>query len=95
MKSQTIVMANQDKLLDRVDVRIDRAVEKAFEKYNKSRQHSKYVTPKKAMETLNVKVSKLQQLRNNDEIKYSKTSNRGIMYEYDSLIEYLDRNLVE
>lgn len=95
MKSQTIVMANQDELLERIDIRVDKAIEKAFEKYNKGRRHAKYVKPQEAMKTLNVKVSKLQSLRNNFEIRYSMTSSRGFMYEYDSLIEYLDRNLVE
>ncbi|QMU65997.1 MAG: hypothetical protein GKR88_18075 [Flavobacteriaceae bacterium] len=85
-----MVVVNQDELI----ADIQQTIEKAFDRYNANR-HPKYVTPKAAMETLGVRISKLQQLRNNDEIRYSMTSSRGIMYQYDSLIEYLDRNLVE
>ena len=89
MKSQTIVMVDQDELLTKVEL----IIEKSLEKYV-SQKNPIYVSPKRAMEILNIKVSKLQQLRNEYDIQYSKPSSRGIMYRYDSLIEYLDRNIV-
>ncbi len=90
MKSQTVSMVDQQKILEAVE----KTIEKAFEKYQTQR-HPKYVSPQAAMEILGVRVSKLQTLRNNFEIRYSMTSNRGIMYEYQSLIDYLDRNVVK
>jgi len=81
---------DKEELLAEMEIRFDRILTN----YDVSKQ-PKYVNPKTAMETLGVRISKLQQLRNNDEIKYAKTSNRGIMYDYQSLIDYLDRKVVE
>ncbi|MGH1387874.1 hypothetical protein [Kordia sp.] len=90
MNNKEMVLVSKTKLLDA----IQKVVENALETHNTDKQ-PKYVCPKTAMATLNVKTSKLQQLRNCDEIKYSKTSSRGLMYDYQSLIDYLDRKVVE
>ena len=81
---------DKEELLAEIEIRFDRILKN----YN-TRKQPKYVNPKMAMEILGVRISKLQQLRNSDEIKYAKTSNRGIMYDYQSLIDYLDRQVVE
>lgn len=90
MSPDELVIVKKEELLEDIQQLLDQALEQ----HNAKRQ-PKYVKPKLAMTILNVKTSKLQQLRNNDEIKYSKTSNRGIMYDYQSLIDYLDRKVVE
>ena len=89
MKSQKIAMIGLEELLTKIEITVD----KAFEKHQ-AKKYPKYVTPKVAREILGIGISKLQQLRNTDEIVYTRTSNRGFLYLYESLISYLDKNVV-
>ena len=86
---QEIVMISKEELFAQLREQLTEIVGQ-----QKATTIPRYVTPQVAMEILNVKVSKLQSLRNNYEIKYSRTSSRGLMYNYQSLMDYLDRNQV-
>ena len=53
----------------------------------------KWVTEEKAKELLNVKArSTMQELRDNGEIRYSQPRKRIILYDRDSINDYLERH---
>lgn len=55
--------------------------------------HDKWVSPERAMEILNIKSkTTLQSLRNTGAIIYTQPQKRIILYDYDSLTEYLNNN---
>ena len=51
----------------------------------------KWIDPKEAMAKLNCKISKLQTLRDEGKIRFSKPSKKIILYDRDSIDEYLDK----
>lgn len=55
-------------------------------------KEEKWILPEKAMEMLNVKTTKLQELRDNNEIQISQPTKKVILYNIDSIREYLDRH---
>lgn len=70
---------------------IDEVVERLKEKHKI--QHDKWVSPERAMEILNIKSkTTLQNLRNTGAIIYTQPQKRIILYDYDSLINYLNEN---
>lgn len=51
----------------------------------------KWVSPERAMEILNIKSkTTLQKLRDNGEIVFTQPQKKIILYDYESLMEYLD-----
>jgi hypothetical protein len=50
----------------------------------------KWISPARAMELLNIKKTTLQTLRTSSLIIFTKPSPKIILYEYDSIIKYLD-----
>ncbi len=70
---------------------IEEVVDRLKEKHKVT--HDKWVSPERAMEVLNIKSkTTLQNLRNEGAIKYTQPQKRIILYDYDSLNEYLDNN---
>lgn len=55
-------------------------------------QEDKWILPEVAMEMLGVKKTKLQDLRNTGEIIFSQPSKKVILYDVDSIREYLGRH---
>lgn len=69
-------------------------VEEVYQRL-KSENHiqDKWLSPEDAMELLNIKSkTTLQKLRDEGEIRFSQPKKRIILYDRDSLEEYLDRN---
>lgn len=52
----------------------------------------KWVPPQEAMILLNVKKTKLQSLRNEGRIRYAQPDRKTILYDRDSINEYLEKN---
>jgi len=52
----------------------------------------KWILPEKAMEMLGVKTTKLQELRDSGEIEISQPSRKVILYNIESIREYLNRH---
>jgi hypothetical protein len=52
----------------------------------------KWILPDKAMEMLGVKTTKLQELRDRSEILVSQPSKKVILYNIDSIREYLNKH---
>ena len=53
----------------------------------------KWITPERAMEVLNVKSkTTLQKLRDTGAITFTQPQKKIILYDYDSIMEYLDQN---
>lgn len=71
---------------------LDKTLEYLEGKINPS--HPRWVTPDEAMKMLNIGVSTLQKLRNEGKIVYSKISNKNIMYDYQSILDFLEENKV-
>ncbi len=70
---------------------IEEVVDRLKEKHKVT--HDKWVSPERAMEVLNIKSkTTLQNLRNEGAIKYTQPQKRIILYDYDSLNEYLENN---
>ena len=55
-------------------------------------KEEKWILPEKAMEMLGVKTTKLQELRDNGEIEISQPSKKVILYNIDSIREYLNKH---
>lgn len=55
-------------------------------------KHEKWILPDEAMEMLGVKKTKLQELRDTGAIAFSQPSRKVILYDSDSILEYLDKN---
>lgn len=56
-------------------------------------QNDKWVSPERAMELLNIKSkTTLQNLRDTGAIVFTQPQKKIILYDYDSLIQYLDKH---
>lgn len=56
-------------------------------------KNDKWVSPERAMEVLNIKSkTTLQKLRDTGKITYSQPQKKIILYDYDSILEYIDSN---
>lgn len=70
---------------------IEEVVERIKEKQNVPKE--KWVTPERAMEILNIKSkTTLQKLRDEGVITFTQPQKKIILYDYDSIMEYLEVN---
>ena len=70
---------------------IEEVVDRIKEKQKITKE--KWVTPKRAMEILNIKSkTTLQKLRDTGVITFTQPQKKIILYEYDSILEYLNKN---
>ena len=68
---------------------VEEVVERLKEKHNIP--HDKWVTPERAMKLLNVKSkTTLQTLRDNGKITFTQPQKKLILYDYDSIMDYLE-----
>jgi len=73
---------------------IEEVVDRLKEKFET--QNEVWVTPERAMELLNVKAkSTMQILRDTGAITYTQPQRKIILYKYDSIMEYLEKNKKE
>ena len=71
---------------------IETVVEK-LSGYSNNEDNWKWVSDEKAMQLLNIKSkTTLQELRDNGEIRFTQPRKKIIMYDRDSLNEYLEKN---
>lgn len=67
---------------------IEDVVERLKEKQNIV--HDKWISPERAMEVLNIKSkTTLQKLRDEGQITFSQPQKKIILYDYDSILDYL------
>ena len=67
---------------------IEDVVERLKEKQNI--KHDKWISPERAMEVLNIKSkTTLQKLRDEGQITFSQPQKKIILYDYDSILNYL------
>lgn len=67
---------------------IEDVVERLKEK--QSITHDKWISPERAMEVLNIKSkTTLQKLRDEGQITFSQPQKKIILYDYDSILDYL------
>jgi hypothetical protein len=67
---------------------IEDVVERLKEKQNITRD--KWISPERAMEVLNIKSkTTLQKLRDEGQITFSQPQKKIILYDYDSILDYL------
>lgn len=67
---------------------IEDVVERLKEKQNI--KHDKWISPERAMEVLNIKSkTTLQKLRDEGQITFSQPQKKIILYDYDSILDYL------
>lgn len=87
---------NQDNFIILKEDNYQRVLDKTLEYLEEkiSPSHPRWVTPDQAMKMLNIGVSTLQKLRNEGKVVYSKISNKNIMYEYQSILDFLEENKV-
>lgn len=70
---------------------VDKVVERIKEK--KNAVEDKWLSPTEAMSLLHItSKTTLQKLRDNAEIRFSQPTAKKVLYDRDSLYEYLDRN---
>ena len=70
---------------------VDKVVERIKEK--KEVIQDKWLSPQEAMDVLRItSKTTLQKLRDNAEIRFSQPTAKKVLYDRDSLHEYLDRN---
>lgn len=63
-------------------------------KHQNNITHDKWVTSEKAMEALNIKSkTTLQKLRDNGEIRFTQPQKKIILYDYDSILDYLEKHV--
>jgi len=53
-----------------------------------------WVSPDETLKLLNIGISTLQKLRHEGKIVYSKISSKTILYEYQSILDFLEENKV-
>lgn len=59
-------------------------------------KHDPWVSPERAMELLNIKSkTTMQKLRDTGAIRYTQPQKKIILYNYDSIMEYLDKHQKE
>jgi hypothetical protein len=67
---------------------IEDVVERLKEKQNIT--HDKWISPERAMEVLNIKSkTTLQKLRDEGQITFTQPQKKIILYDYDSILDYL------
>jgi len=74
----------------------ERVLDKTYE-YLKAKITSsepKWNTPEETMKMLNIGISTLQKLRNEGKLIYSKISSKNIMYDHQSILDFLEENKV-
>jgi len=70
---------------------VDKVVERIKEK--KDAVHDKWISPEEAMQVLRItSKTTLQKLRDNAEVRFSQPTAKKVLYDRDSLHEYLDRH---
>jgi len=70
---------------------IEEVVDRIKEKHKITKE--KWVTPERAMEILNIKSkTTLQKMRDTGVITFTQPQKKIILYDYDSIMEYLDSN---
>ncbi len=70
---------------------IEEVVERLKEKQGIT--HDKWISPERAMEALNIKSkTTLQKLRDEGEITFTQPQRKIILYDYDSILEYLSKH---
>ena len=70
---------------------IEEVVDRLKEKKNITQD--KWVSPERAMEILNIKSkTTLQKLRDEGNITFTQPQKKIILYDYDSIMKYLDKN---
>ena len=70
---------------------IEEVVDRLKEKNNI--KNEKWVSPSRAMDLLHIKSpTTLQKLRDEGKITYTQPQKKIILYEYDSIVKYLDTN---
>lgn len=70
---------------------VDKVVERIKDK--KAVVQDKWLSPKEAMDILRItSKTTLQKLRDNAEIRFTQPTTKKVLYDRDSLHEYLDRN---
>ncbi|TYA75065.1 helix-turn-helix domain-containing protein [Seonamhaeicola marinus] len=70
---------------------VDKVVERIKEK--KEVVQDKWLSPKEAMDILRItSKTTLQNLRDKDEIRFSQPTAKKVLYDRDSLYDYLERN---
>lgn len=70
---------------------IEEVIDRIKEKQKITKE--KWVTPERVMEILNIKSkTTLQKLRDTGAITFTQPQKKIILYEYDSIMEYLDSN---
>lgn len=70
---------------------IEEVVDRLKEKKNITQD--KWVSPERAMEILNIKSkTTLQKLRDEGSITFTQPQKKIILYDYDSIMKYLDKN---
>lgn len=57
-----------------------------------AQHHDKWIAPDEAMRLLNCKKTKLQQLRTDGLLRYSQPDRKIILYDRDSISDYLEKN---
>lgn len=73
---------------------VEEVVERLKEKNNI--KNDKWISPQRAMELLNIKSkSTLQKLRDEGTIVYTQPQKKIILYDYDSILDYLERHKKE
>ena len=70
-------------------VLIEQVVDRLKEKRGKI--EPKWITPSEAMVMLNIKRTSLQNLRDTGKIRYSQPQRKTILYDRDSILEYLEK----
>ena len=61
-------------------------------KAKENRTKSKWIPPAEAMQLLNIKRTSLQNLRDTGKIRYSQPQRKVILYDRESIMEYLEKN---
>ena len=70
---------------------VEQVVDRIKEKHNIS--HDKWISSERAMELLNISSkTTLQKLRDTGKITYTQPQKKIILYEYESLMEYLNEH---
>lgn len=72
-------------------VMLDKVYDYLKEKNNHTQD--KWILPEQAMQLLGVKSTKLQELRDNMEIVFTQPSKKVILYDVDSIHEYLNKHI--
>lgn len=64
-------------------------------KVDKKITHDRWITPEHAMELLNIRKTTLQKLRKGGQITYTQPQKKTILYDYESIMNYLDNSAIK